>query len=70
MSAALAFLGLDSLPVTKKPCSSGAMKPKVPFKVGDKVKLSSARLLMPESPIFTHQSSGGFDFTRMFWSRK
>ena len=55
-------------PSSKRPCCasiSGARKPKVPLKVRRAVRPSSARLLIPKSPIFTHQS-GPLDCTRMF----
>jgi hypothetical protein len=44
---------------------SGAKKPGVPLRVRRAVRPSSARLLIPKSQIFTHQS-GPLDFTRMF----
>jgi hypothetical protein len=53
---------------SKMPCCasiSGAKKPKAPLKVRRAVRPSSARLLIPKSPIFTHQS-GPLDCTRMF----
>jgi hypothetical protein len=46
---------------------SGIRKPGVPLKVRRAVRPSSARLLIPKSPIFTHQS-GPLDFTRMFYN--
>jgi hypothetical protein len=45
---------------------SGARKPRVPTRVRRAVTSFSARLLMPKSPIFTHQS-GPLDLTRMFY---
>jgi len=70
ISAAYVSWGLDSLLGFIKPSNSGARNPKVPFRVDDIVRPSSARLLMPKSPIFTHQCSGGFDSMRIFCSRK
>jgi hypothetical protein len=46
--------------------TSGARKPGVPTRVRRAVTPFSARLLMPKSPIFTHQS-GPLDLTRMFY---
>lgn len=46
---------------------SGARKPKVPLKDRRAVRPSSARLLIPKSPIFNHQS-GPSDFTRIFYN--
>jgi hypothetical protein len=71
MSTATVYSSLPSKSSSSRKPScrsiSGARKPGVPFKVLRAVRPSSARLLIPKSPIFTHQS-GPLDFTRMFYN--
>ena len=58
--------GAKCVPSGVNPCSSGAMKPRVPFKSVDLAVSSSRRLLIPKSPILTHHCCGGQDLIKIF----
>jgi hypothetical protein len=66
ISVAKISSGVDDFPFLFELNSSGAMNRGVPLTVDANPASPSMRLLIPKSPIFTHQGSGGVCFTSMF----